>query len=426
MDITSVLLSLSGVILSFITIIFLIRRKVQFGLSLLIGSIILALFSLFLTDVIKIGQAVAQATIYSFEAQQFQFKTIELAILMTLIFMFASLMQDTGGISKLIQSLRSFFSKGGTLGLIPAIYGLMPVPGGALFSAPVVDEEGNKFNIEKNKKNFFNIWFRHIWFPIYPISYSIVVMADLVQIDIFQLIMANMFAFFVMVIIGFILLRKILHDNNKEITPDKKRKEKNYRGFIFLLPPIIPVFFSLLIYIGFPQNHSFIIGILFAMVLLFFLSDISMKQYMIFLKKSVTIKFALVIFGIMIFREIFEVSGANTAIFSIFEQLPIPPLLIIIIIPLVLGMTSGYVLSGLTLSFVLIEPLFSLTELNIIALASIFYMSAFIGYLISPLHLCNVLSSEYLKTDTTRMYGIFIPSALLLLIIHILFVYFFI
>ena len=139
-----------------------------------------------------------------------------------------------------------------------------------------------------------------------------------------------------------------------------------------------------------------------------------------------TIKFALVIFGIMIFREIFEVSGANTAIFSIFEQLPIPPLLIIIIIPLVLGITSGYVLSGLTLSFVLIEPLFSLTSLNIIALASIFYMSAFIGYLISPLHLCNVLSSEYLKTDTTRMYGIFIPSAFLLLTIHILFVYFFI
>ena len=119
MDITSVLLSLSGVILSFITIILLIRRRVQFGLSLLMGSIILALFSLFLTDVIKIGQAVAQATIYSFETQQFQFKTIELAILMTLISTGVALLLCSRG-GRL--GLWSFFMGMGLLGGSGCIY----------------------------------------------------------------------------------------------------------------------------------------------------------------------------------------------------------------------------------------------------------------------------------------------------------------
>jgi integral membrane protein (TIGR00529 family) len=404
-------------------VIILIRKRVQFGISLLVGCAILSLFSLFLTDPVNILHAVSQATIYSFETRQFQFQTIELAILMTLIFMLASLMQDTGAIAKLIRSLQSFFSKGGTIGLIPAIYGLMPVPGGALFSAPVVDEEGDKFNIEKSKKNFFNIWFRHIWFPVYPISYSIVVMADIAHVDIYALIQANMFSFVSMVIIGFILLRKILSDQQKKIPIQIERTSRDYQGFVYLIPPILPLFFSLLAFIGLPQNIAFIIGIVCALGVLFLISDTPLSQFLIFLKKSFTIKFILIIIAIMLFREVFEVSGINTAIFTIFEQLPIPALLIIVLIPFFLSMLTGYILSGITLSYVLIEPLFSLTSLSLIGLASVFFMSAFVGYLISPLHLCNVLSSEYLKTDTTRMYSIFIPAALVLLCVHIVFVY---
>ena len=52
--------------------------------------------------------------------------------------------------------------------------------------------------------------------------------------------------------------------------------------------------------------------------------------------------------------------------------------------------------------------------------ASIIFMSSLAGYLISPIHLCNVLSSEYLKTDTTRMYRSFVPAVLLMLVIQIL------
>jgi integral membrane protein (TIGR00529 family) len=418
------LLSLTGVLASFIITILLIRKRIQFGLALLIGSFVLALVSLLLIDWISIVQAVSKAIIYSFDTQQFQFQTIELAILMTLIFMLASLMQDTGAIARLIKSLQSFFSKGGTIGLIPAIYGLMPVPGGALFSAPVVDEEGKKFNIEKNQKNFFNIWFRHIWFPVYPISYSIVVMADLANVDIYSLIGANLISFATMILIGYIILRFILRKENKGKPSRSVEDGKSFHGFVFILPPIIPVFFSALTVVGIPRNIAFIIGIIAAMLLLYVLSDSTFKQFFMYLKNAATIKFALIIFAIMIFREIFEVSGINTAIFSLFNQLPVPPLIIVILIPFFLSLLTGYILSGITLSFVLIEPLFTLTSLPIVVLSSIFFMSAFVGYLISPLHLCNVLSSEYLKTDTTRMYRLFIPAALVLLSVHVLFVSF--
>lgn len=419
----SAMFSLLGVLIAFAMIVLLIRRRYNFGLSLLIGSFILAFFSLFVTSSEAILKAVIQAVIFNYETGQFQFQTIALAILMTLIYLLASLMQDTGAIADLIDSLRAFFSRGGTIALIPAIYGLMPVPGGALFSAPVVDEEGNRFQLQVDKKNFFNIWFRHIWFPVYPISSSILIMADLADVNMYALIVTHLVVFFAMIFIGFILLRKIVINDEIDRFQRKSSVDRNAKGFLFLLPPVVPLCFSVLSFAGilslFP---SFIIGVLFSIVLLYFLSDVSFDRYKKFLKNGLTWKLAAVILGIMLFREIFSVSGANQAIFSILQQLPIPILLVIIAFPFILGILTGYLLSGITLSYILVSPLFQAISMDTLGLVSILFISGFIGYLISPIHLCNVLSSEYLKTDTTRMYNIFIPSALILLIIHIIFV----
>ncbi len=420
---TSIFISLSGVLIAFAAIVLMIRKRYNFGLSLIFGSGIVAVFSLAVVSPETIGKAVIQALIYNFDTSSFQFQTIELAVLMTLIYMLASLMQDTGAIAKLINSLRSFFSQGGTIGLIPAIYGLMPVPGGALFSAPIVDEEGEKFGLQTNQKNYFNIWFRHIWFPVYPISSTILIMADLANINMYHLIQANLVAFFSMILIGFVFLRRMskkwkLKNNNDE--PVIKRDSK---GFLYLLPPVVPLGFSVLTYTGFIDLFpAFIIGVIVSIALLYVLSDVSFSRYKLFCKNALTWKLAAVIIGIMLFREIFSVSGANQAIFSLLRLLPIPILIIIILFPFVLGVLTGYLLSGITLSYILVEPWFHMMSMDIVGIVSILFMSGFIGYLISPIHLCNVLSSEYLKTDTTRMYNVLIPSAIVLLFIHIIFV----
>ncbi len=421
MSSTGLMFSLFGVLLAFASIVFLIRRRYNFGLSLIFGSGIVALSALFVVSIEDIVRAVLQALIYDFQTESYQFQTIELMVLMTLIYLLASLMQDTGAIAALIESLRSFFSKGGTIALIPAIYGLMPVPGGALFSAPVVDEEGEKFQLLKNQKNFFNIWFRHIWFPVYPISSAILITADLAAINMYHLIQANVVTFLVMIGIGFILLRRTIQ--GKQVTKKTQTRKQQLNGLIFLLPPVVPLGFSVLSFAGVTSLFpAFILGVIFSICLLFFLSDTSFQRYKQFIKNGLTWKLAVVILGIMLFREVFSVSGANQAIFSFLSQLPIPMIFIVITFPFILGILTGYLLSGITLSYILVEPFFSTLSIDIIGIVSILFMSGFVGYLISPIHLCNVLSSEFLKTDTTRMYRVFVPASILLLIIHIIYV----
>ena len=411
------MLNLIGVIVAFITMIILIRKKINFGLSIIIGALIVGFFSLQTIELIDIPKAIIEASVYSFEEQQIYTETIELAILMTLIFALAKSMQETGAITKLIDSLRTLFSKGGTLGIIPAVYGLMPVPGGALFSAPMINEEGDKYHLDKNQKNFLNIWFRHIWFPIYPISSAMILICSekFSNINIYRLILANIPAFIIIIIIGFILLRRFISNIQKQQTTSIK----DYSGLVFLLPPIAPlIFYGVLQLFGFPQIRSFLIGIVFSIILVYLITNIDRNNFIQILKKSLTWKLGVAIFGIMIFREMFEVSRANVIIADMIGNLPFPAIWMVAIIPLLLGSLTGYNLGAIALSYFLVEPFFSFTGVGIIGLTSIIFISSFVGYLVSPIHLCNVLSSDYLKTDTTRMYKMFIPAAVLLLLIH--------
>ena len=423
------MLNLIGVIVAFAIVIYLIRRKFNFGLSLIVGSIILGLFSLQEIEFSEIPKAFIEAIFYHFEDQplesiitSFDYQnlfsdTIELALLMTFIFMLAKMMQETGAIKKLIDSLRTIFSKGGALGIVPAIYGLMPVPGGALFSAPTIDEEGNKFNISKVEKNFLNVWFRHIWFAIYPISSAMILIcsATFSNINIYFLVLINFPAFFTSIFIGYFYLKKFLR--NKSRTDEKI--DRDYSGLIYLLPPLLPLlFYWVLTPFGVTQIQSFLIGVLFSILLLFYLVKSNKKEYLQKMKKSLTINLALAIFGIMIFREMFEVSGASQLIADIISAFPFPKILIIIFIPIILGILTGYNLGAVSLSYPLISPFFQFTGIQIAGLTSIIFISSLVGYLISPIHLCNVLSSEYLKTDTTRMYKMYIPSAIMMLIVQ--------
>jgi integral membrane protein (TIGR00529 family) len=423
------MLNLIGIIFAFILVIVLIRRKFNFGISLIIGSLITGIFSFETIGLESIPKVILEAIIYNFDNKPFHsiiynfdynnlfFDTIELALLMTLIYLLAKLMQETGAIEKLIYSLRMFFSKGGTLAVIPAIYGLMPVPGGALFSAPMIDNEGNKFKINKDEKNFLNVWFRHIWFAIYPISSAMILICSdkFSNIDIYYLVIINLPAFVTSVTVGVIYLKSII----KKIPENTNKYKRNYSGLIYIFPPIIPLFsYILLQIINFSQIRSFIIGIIFSIIFLYFIINVNSRQFLIIIKKSLNSKLAIAIFGIMIFREMFEESGSTYLIADIIGNFPIPDLFIIIVIPIILGILTGYNLGAVALSYPLVEPFFKYSNMNILGLTSIIFISSLVGYLISPIHLCNVVSSNYMKTDTTRMYKMYVPLTFLILLVQ--------
>jgi integral membrane protein (TIGR00529 family) len=416
------MLNLVGVIIAFIVIIILIRRRFNFGLSLLIGSLIVGAFSaLEVITPLDILKVMVQASIYSFDKHTIVTNTVELAVLMTLILVLARCMQETGAIDKFVTSLRTFFSKGGALGIVPAVYGLMPNPGGSLFSAPLVDHEGEKYRLDKDQKNFLNVWFRHIWFPVYPISQAMIIIcsASFSNIPMGTLILANAVAFVAFVLVGFVYLKRFVGPAQ----PKPENIKHDFRGFVFLLPPIVPLFFYPLKYYGLSETRCFLIGVSVSIVFLALLTKTGWRSYGKMLRKSLTWRLALAVFGIIIFQEMLQASQIQTLIRDVMGGVAFPTLLLVILIPFILGVLTGSDFGALApLSFSLLAPFFSLTGVNLLGLTSLIYIGSFLGYLISPIHLCNVLSSDYLKTDTTRMYKYFLPGVLITLLVQVVFV----
>jgi uncharacterized protein len=419
-------LSLIGVFVALIFVVAAIRGRkgsIDFGLALIIGALIVGIFALDHISVSEIPKAFIEASIYSFQSHRIVTNTAELALLMTLIFVLARAMQETGAIAQLIHSLRTIFSKGGTLGIVPAVYGMMPVIGGALLSAPMIDEEGSKYLLNREEKNFINMWFRHIWLSVYPISSAMILICSrkFSDIDIFQLIRVNIPAFIAYIVIGIFFLKRMV----RKAPAQPISTGRDYKGLRHLLPPIVPVLLYGLIHgTGISQTQAFTIGAVLSIFLVYLMADTAGGEYLKILSKMLNFKITTIIFGIMIFREMFEVSGANIAIIEIANRMHVPAAVMLIAVPMLISVMTGYNLGSITLSYFLVKPLFPKIGIDPAATTSLIFMSAQFGYLISPVHMCNILSSEYLRTDMVKTYRFLLPATGIWFLVHLLYIFY--
>ncbi|HEX08204.1 MAG TPA: DUF401 family protein, partial [Thermoplasmatales archaeon] len=218
-------ISIVGVTVAFAVIILLIRISRNFGIAIVCGAGTAALFSLEMLSLGEIGSAILDAII--------SWKTIGLAIIVTLVNIIAYSMKETGLTDKLVKNIRMAFPNGGVLAILPAIFGLMPIPGGARISAPMIEDEGKKLGISNDKMNYLNLWFRHPWPLIFPLTPSIVLAASLSNINLNSLLLVQIPIFIVFILIGYFMLRVFVKKKTN------KRSRFNLKETTLILSPIL-------------------------------------------------------------------------------------------------------------------------------------------------------------------------------------------
>ena len=415
------MLIILGTILAFGVIV--ARRRLRipdFGLALMAGSVVLGAFSIGPVAPVQIPKAFIEATFYSFSSGRIYAGTMELTLLMSLILMLARALQETGGIERLVTSLRSLLPNGETLGIIPSVYGLMPMVGGAMLSAPMIDSEGDRYGLNQPQKNFLNIWFRHMWMPVYPVSGAMILACSeaFAGIPVHRLVAMNIPMFLAFVVIGAVTIRSFL-----KAAPDSARLKSNASGLVYLVPILAPVIvFALLQTVGLGQIRSMMLGIVVSIGIVWMIAGTKASDFTRILYRSLSKSLISAIFGIMIFRRIVEITGTSSMIAEAIQALHMPPVSVVLLIPLILAALTGYNLGAIALSYPLVEPFFETLEISVAGGTSLIYAAAAAGYLISPMHLCNALSSEYLRTDTLRMYPYLIPACAAVLVAQTAFV----
>ncbi len=380
--------------------ILLIGSRYHLGLSLFTGAIILGLFTLSPTNLLD--QIWITFTDIS---------VIILTLALSLIPIISGILQDSGELDHIVENLR--VGKRGFLGLSPAVLGLLPVPGGALFSAPLIDRASQ--NLENHNKAGINIWFRHILFFIYPLAPALIIPTNIANIPIHTAI-RYLFPFFLLSLgIGYIfLLRKSKGsmDYDKDFSPKR------------LVPPLTVILAAPILDYSVQKIFQFQIKEISTFVAIF--TSLSLAIYFVdsrrelikeSVKKSEPWNFAMIILGIFVFINVFKASGVGDLIASLSPS----RMVLSIVFAFFLGLATGRI--NLPASIIIPTYLvtYSLDSLPPLVFA-VMYFSIFMGYVLSPVHPCVGLSLKYFDAENSKfLKSMVLPVGLSMLVVFLVF-----
>ncbi len=385
------MLELIGLLLAFVAIFILRFKNFDFAGSILIAAGIIGVTSgkplTLFADVLL--QTVGDRT------------TWELCAAVGFITVFGYALNETGHMVDLIGKLRSFVPSRYLLALIPALFGILTMPGGALMSAPFNEPEAERLKLKPEHRTFINIWFRHIWYWASPISTSTLLACSVAGIPIAEFITINLPIWVLTMIIGFAISWKWIGKEEGKAAGG----QRDYRGSLIGLSPIIVSVALTLVSI--PVWVAVGVGI--AMVVV--MRRVDLKRTVTFFTKGVKLDIVAAVFATLFFRYMVMDSGSVNSLLSGILGMGVPLLLLFIVIPLLVGAISAQPTLGIGIVFPILMPL--VAPINVYWM-TIMFAGIVAGYTGSPLHLCLVLTNQYYNSDLSRVYKYLLPGLLLL------------
>jgi integral membrane protein (TIGR00529 family) len=378
----------------FLLIVIALRLKLSVGVTLLGAGVVTAvLYSVSAMELLEGYWQLAQSK-----------KFIFLTSVVLLITFLGSLLKEVGYLDRLSGACRGLYGgKRTASAVLPPLIGLMPMPGGSLLSAPLIDKVLSEPRYKPEFRTVTNYWFRHIaefaW-PLYPgliLSEAITGM-PIGDVAVMQLPLTVM-----MVIIGLLFFIRA-------IRPGTAGTSRNGLALMGILGALWPIMLAIAIY-GF-TGIQLAWAVLISVGLLIVVVRPKRTALLTAARRGFSYKLVLLIFGTLSFQTALELAGAIEAIPRLASSYSLPPELIIILVCVIAGLLTGMVAAYVALGYTILAGFMYQPEI-IPGHIMLGYLSGFVGMMLSPAHLCLILTNEYFKSDLGRVYRKLAPPLLL-------------
>ena len=400
------------ILLSLVCILVFQKLTKNLALAMAAGILLLALWT---------GQTLSSTMDIAAE----RFLSLDMLFLIVIIagiIVLSSVMSQSGTMKDLVTCLRARLSRKMLLAALPAVVGLLPMPGGVLFSAPLVNDADDSELLTSPRKTQVNYWFRHtweFWWPLYP---GVILATDITGLSILTQGILLSPLYIVSIAVGFVFLLGDI-PNSKPTSSDE-----NGRSFLVLiLPTATIILVYLLLFFIAPSLNTFnkslplAIGIAVGLVVLQFQHPIPARIW----KKEI---FSSRIFNLLCIIVMARLYGA-----FIEAKLPdgvflmekirgelfdfgIPATALIIVVPFIAGITTGITIGYIGASLPVVISLAGSTRPELYSAIILGYTSGFLGMMLSPIHICLIVSNEYFKVKLTEsLGGLLRPTALVFL-----------
>ena len=367
------------------------------AVSILAGSFLLSLLSRrSIMETLKI----AVLRIWNFDSCM-------LFVLIFLMITMSNQIKENNIMGFMTEGLKERFSGKTLLVSVAALIGLIPMPGGALFSAPLVEACDTEHRISSDIKTRINYWFRHMWEYWFPLYAGVIMALQITGLEFYQMFLANISMTFVHIFAGYVCILKGI---DLPSTPPKDGIKKPV--WRYLLPIIIIIGGSFILSGLLPvikQTSKYlplILSILAAIITSQVWKPLDQTTWKRLLLAKNAWRMVLIVVVITIYSGFIEQPLADGSyIMDIMRlelsQTGIPAILLIAILPLVSGIATGIALGFVGTSFPIIFSLLGPDPplKSILIMVIIGYGFGQIGQLLSPVHVCNVVTNRFFNTN---------------------------
>lgn len=388
------------VFLVFFLIVVLLRKKVGLGTTMLAATFVLGIF-FGLNPLVTYQQLLLTLLEPS---------TLGLILSLVLIMILESIMRQTGMLRIMTDSIFELpWNPRLLIVAIPALIGLLPSAGGARFSAPLVDQATRNLSFTPEKRVFINYWFRHIWefsLPLYP---GLLLSAHISGIPLAAILQWQWPFSILFAILGYWYVFRIGQAKDNQSAPTCTNTNGVLTNLLKIGSLTWPLWTTVMLVLFHVQIALALTIVLLLLIIQKKYSLMSVGQTLL---EPLTLRIVFLTWGTMAFKDVLEVSGAVDQVSFAFNNIGIPQIAALILLPLLIGILTGLVQACIGVSFPLVMALVEPSP-SYVMLA---YVAGVSGVMLSPVHLCLILTVEYFKADFIKSYRpLFVPTLVIVL-----------
>lgn len=373
------------ILISFALIPLLSRKKVPIGLAICICALVMAILAglgpadmlMVVTGTVLVPAKLKQLVIVS-----------EISIIGVLLKQYKIMDKVLEHLLRLIHSRRL------VLMAVPALIGMLSVPGGAIMSVPLIDELGESANISKTHRAIINLVYRHIAMNLMPYATGFLLVLALVpQVNLYHLVGLNLIFVIQYVLAGyFFYIRPVLENG-------EPRGKFEWSHLWQLLKYTTPITIAILLNLfwGVP----FYIGMLANLLALYLLHPT--KRFLADAARAFNFHVLYALIGVYLIQGIVSRMSVLTASLASILSSPETVLVGIVGISFFFGITTGFQPTALGIILPILAGL-PLSVNRLLLFTHFTFTWAFIAYFFSPLHLCQLFTCTFLGVKTSDLY----------------------
>jgi integral membrane protein (TIGR00529 family) len=354
-------------------------------------------------------------------------KTLCLSVIVSLILVLSHSLEASGQMERLLDRFRGLMASPRlNIVVFPALIGLLPMPGGAIFSAPMVKRMGASAGLSGAQLSFINYWFRHLWEYCWPLYPGVLLTTALARIDLWGFVLVLWPLTLAAAGAGYLPLRRMIPAGGPPREEHAPRPGLFLRELTPVLIAIVPgiVLGSLLEALlsgpaaAVAKELGLIAALAAAIGWVWHANGVPAADRRRLVLRRDLLVMVYMVAAILIFKGVLLDSRAVDAVSAELLRWRIPLLAIAVVLPFIVGFVVGITIAFVGATFPILISLIGAYGAadQTLAYLMLAMTGGFVGVLLSPLHLCLLLSNSYFATGLGPVYRLLWRPCLALLL----------